>query len=51
MVEFTVYKGSESGKIVEAKTTREIKPGQVLVKITHSGLCGTDLHYKVSLLK
>lgn len=46
MVEFTVFKGSKGGKIVEAKTTREVKHGQVLVRITHSGLCGTDLHYK-----
>jgi threonine dehydrogenase-like Zn-dependent dehydrogenase len=45
MPSFTVYKGSESGKIVEATTTREVKPHEVLVKITHSGLCGTDEHY------
>jgi len=48
MVEFTTYKGTKEGAIVEAKATREIKSGQVLVKITHSGLCGTDLHYKSS---
>lgn len=46
MVDFTVYKGSKSGAIVKATTTREVKPGEVLVRITHSGLCGTDEHYK-----
>ncbi|KAI9643228.1 hypothetical protein NHQ30_007844 [Ciborinia camelliae] len=46
MVEFTVFKGSKEGKIVKATTTREIGPNDVLVKITHSGLCGTDEHYR-----
>ncbi|KAL3424288.1 zinc-binding alcohol [Phlyctema vagabunda] len=46
MVEFTVFKGSESGAIVKSSTTREIKPDEVLIKITHSGLCGTDEHYR-----
>ncbi|TGO61611.1 hypothetical protein BCON_0026g00550 [Botryotinia convoluta] len=46
MVDFTVFKGSKEGKIVKATTTREIGPNDVLVKITHSGLCGTDEHYR-----
>lgn len=46
MVEFKVFKGSKEGKIVESSSTRELKPEQVLVKVTHSGLCGTDEHYK-----
>lgn len=46
MVEFTVFKGSKSGKIVKATTHREIGPREVLVKITHSGLCFTDFHFK-----
>jgi D-arabinose 1-dehydrogenase-like Zn-dependent alcohol dehydrogenase len=46
MPSFTVYKGSESGQVVKSTTTRpELKGDQVLVKITASGLCGTDLHY------
>jgi threonine dehydrogenase-like Zn-dependent dehydrogenase len=44
MVSFTVFKGSKDGKIVESTTTREVKPDEVLVKVTHSGLCGTDEH-------
>lgn len=46
MVDFTVYKGSKSGKIVKSTTSREIGPNEVLVQTTHSGLCGTDMHYK-----
>lgn len=45
-----VYKGSANGKVVEhheVSTYKDIlKPDQVFVKITHSGLCGTDEHYK-----
>ncbi|KAG7451203.1 NADP-dependent alcohol dehydrogenase [Guyanagaster necrorhizus] len=40
------FRGSVSGKIVESSFTREeLSPGDVVVKVTHSGLCGTDLHY------
>ncbi|KAJ7497668.1 chaperonin 10-like protein [Mycena latifolia] len=46
-VEFTVFKGSANGGIVESKTHHAAPTGnQVLVKITHSGICGTDEHYK-----
>nr|OQO16088.1 hypothetical protein B0A51_16041 [Rachicladosporium sp. CCFEE 5018] len=46
MPSFTVYKGHESGKVVKSTTTRpNLTRDEVLVKITASGLCGTDLHY------
>ncbi|EGN98664.1 hypothetical protein SERLA73DRAFT_54283 [Serpula lacrymans var. lacrymans S7.3] len=46
-LDFTVYKGSEDGRIVKATTHRDsLKPDDVLVRVTHSGLCGTDLHYR-----
>ena len=45
-IEFQTFKGSEGGKIVKSTTTKEIKPNQVVVQVTHSGLCGTDIHYK-----
>lgn len=45
MVEFTVFKGSKDGSIVKGTTKKEIGPNEVLVKVTHSGLCGTDTHY------
>ena len=46
MVDFTVYKGSKGGKIVKATGSRSIGPDEVLVKVTHSGLCFTDVHFK-----
>lgn len=48
MVEFTVYKGSKDGRIVQGTTSKEIGPDEVLVRVTHSGLCGTDVHYKTA---
>ncbi|KAJ7896250.1 chaperonin 10-like protein [Mycena olivaceomarginata] len=46
-VEFTVFKGSASAGIVESTTRRDGPTGnEVLVKITHSGICGTDEHFK-----
>ncbi|KAH9219388.1 chaperonin 10-like protein [Leptodontidium sp. 2 PMI_412] len=47
-ITYTVFKGTPEGKIIEAKNTREILPNEVLVKVTHSGICGTDQHYKTS---
>lgn len=45
--EFTVYKGSSNGTVVRSSTQRRGPMGnQVLVRITHSDLCGTDEHYK-----
>ena len=41
MVEFTVFKGSEQGKIVKSTTKRNLRADEVLIKITHSGVCGT----------
>ncbi|TVY50013.1 NADP-dependent alcohol dehydrogenase C [Lachnellula occidentalis] len=46
MVDFTVFKGSKGGKIVKSQTNRELGHDEVLIKITHSGVCGTDEHYK-----
>lgn len=47
MPEFTVFQGSPSGKIVESRTQRpDPTENEVLVRITHSGLCGTDEHYR-----
>ncbi|ORY11725.1 chaperonin 10-like protein [Clohesyomyces aquaticus] len=47
MPSFTVYKGSKDGSIQKAETSKpELSNDQVLVKITASGLCGTDEHYR-----
>ncbi|KAF2871407.1 chaperonin 10-like protein [Massariosphaeria phaeospora] len=47
MPSFTVFKGSKDGSIVKSQTTRpDLKDDEVLVKVTASGICGTDEHYK-----
>lgn len=43
---FQVFKGSSQGKIVQSETRRALADDEVLVRITHAGLCGTDLHFK-----
>ena len=43
---FTVLKGSQSGSITTSQTTRTLKPTEAYIELTHSGLCGTDLHYR-----
>jgi threonine dehydrogenase-like Zn-dependent dehydrogenase len=44
--DFIVYKGSKGGKIIEATNHYEdLAAHEVLLKITHSGVCGTDQHY------
>jgi len=47
-ITFTVFKGSKSGAIQKSTTTKsgELKDDQVLLKVTASGLCGTDEHYR-----
>ncbi|KAL2844347.1 NADP-dependent alcohol dehydrogenase [Aspergillus pseudoustus] len=45
MVTATQFRGSESGDVVQASfTLPELQPDEVLVKVTHSGLCGSDIH-------
>ena len=45
-IKFTIYKGSASGKVVESTTHRDRLHGEeVLLRVTHSSLCGTDEHY------
>jgi D-arabinose 1-dehydrogenase-like Zn-dependent alcohol dehydrogenase len=42
----TVFKGSSSGKIVKAQgADRTVNARDVVIDITHSGLCFTDIHY------
>ncbi|KAK5229410.1 hypothetical protein LTR96_003022 [Exophiala xenobiotica] len=45
-IDFTVFKGSKSGEIVEAKGHRDVGPREALIELTHSGVCGTDEHYR-----
>ncbi|ROV87655.1 hypothetical protein VSDG_09661 [Cytospora chrysosperma] len=48
MPTFTVYKGDKSGVVKKSTTTKpdQLTGDLVLLKVTASGLCGTDLHYK-----
>ena len=46
MVDFTVFKGSKGGKIIKSQSKKELSNDEVLIKVTHSGVCGTDQHYK-----
>jgi D-arabinose 1-dehydrogenase-like Zn-dependent alcohol dehydrogenase len=46
MPTFNTFTGSPSGAILSSSTTLPLSPHSVLIKITHSGLCGTDAHYK-----
>jgi len=45
-IEFTVFKGSKDGKIVKASIKKQLKPDEVIIRVTHSGLCGTDEHFR-----
>ena len=46
-MDLTVYRGSKDGAIVKSTVHHDKLQGdQVLLKITHSGLCGTDEHYR-----
>lgn len=46
-IEFTVFKGSKDGTIRQDVTRREdLKRDEVLIRVTHSGVCFTDVHYQ-----
>ncbi|RYP79004.1 hypothetical protein DL769_003077 [Monosporascus sp. CRB-8-3] len=45
MVNAIQFRGSPSGEVVQTTfTLPAIKPDEVLIKVTHSGLCGSDIH-------
>ncbi|KAL2833897.1 chaperonin 10-like protein [Aspergillus cavernicola] len=48
MPSFTVFKGHESGNPVKSTTTKpdELTGDYVRLRVTASGVCGTDLHYR-----
>lgn len=46
-MEFKVFKGSPDGTIRQATTCKESLTGDnVLIRVTHSGVCYTDVHYQ-----
>jgi len=45
-INITTYKGSKDGSIVKSSTTKpDLTDDLVLLRITCSGVCGTDAHY------
>jgi D-arabinose 1-dehydrogenase-like Zn-dependent alcohol dehydrogenase len=47
-IKFTVYRGSKDGIKQAGGERGDLKSDDVLVRITHSGVCGTDVHYKTA---
>lgn len=46
-IEYTAFKGSPSGAIQEEHVShRDLAQDEVLVRITYSGVCGTDEHMR-----
>lgn len=47
MASYTVFKGSKDSTVVKSTIPKpeKLTGDQVLMRITASGLCGTDLHY------
>lgn len=45
-VDFTVFKGSAAGDIVQATGHRDPGPTEAIVKLSHCGVCGTDELYR-----
>ncbi|RFU81045.1 alcohol dehydrogenase [Trichoderma arundinaceum] len=44
-ISFTIQRGSQSGRVVQDTTKRQLGLNEAYLQITHSGLCGTDEHY------
>ncbi|KAM0511450.1 hypothetical protein ACHAPE_009889 [Trichoderma viride] len=45
-VTYDVYRGAEGETPVRKTISTELRPNDVYLEMTHSGLCGTDLHYR-----
>lgn len=41
-ITFDIFRSTKTKEIKPDTTTRELRPKDVLVEITHAGLCGTD---------
>ncbi|EFQ96869.1 NADP-dependent alcohol dehydrogenase [Nannizzia gypsea CBS 118893] len=44
--EFTTFRGTDAGVVASQTKRAPLMSNEVLVSITHSGLCGTDQHYR-----
>ncbi|KAL6693137.1 GroES-like protein [Trichoderma pleuroticola] len=45
-VTFEVYRGAEGDVPVRKTINRQLRPNDVFIEMTHSGVCGTDLHFR-----
>lgn len=45
-VQFNVFRGTEGDMPSESPVTKNLRANDVHIEITHSGVCGTDLHYR-----
>lgn len=45
-VTFDVYRGAEGDTPVRKTVNRTLRPNDVFIEMTHSGVCGTDLHFR-----
>ncbi|KAK5991733.1 NADP-dependent alcohol dehydrogenase C 2 [Cladobotryum mycophilum] len=45
-ITFDVFRGTEGVAPVQRSVTKKLRPNDVHFEITHSGLCGTDLHFR-----
>ncbi|OJJ45879.1 hypothetical protein ASPZODRAFT_69172 [Penicilliopsis zonata CBS 506.65] len=45
-VEFSIFRGSENGEIIPTTIRRTLQPREVLVEISHAGLCGKDRAFR-----
>ena len=45
MVQAVQFRGSLSGEVIQTNfTLPNIKANEVLIKVTHSGICASDIH-------
>lgn len=45
VITLDIFRGTPEGELAVEKTARALGYGEVYIETTHSGLCGTDLHY------
>ncbi|CAG8363596.1 unnamed protein product [Penicillium salamii] len=44
--DLVVFMGSPEGKVIQKTSRRDLHDDEVLIQVTHSGVCGTDVHFR-----
>ncbi|KAJ4479030.1 chaperonin 10-like protein [Lentinula aciculospora] len=44
-IEGVTFRGSSNGSVLKSVFQKTLAPDEVAIQVTHSGVCGTDLHY------